>query len=560
MSAAAPPSPKRVVRWAAGLLLAGAAASLAATHSVPFSVLVPEAERVYLLGSFNDWKASADALMTNDHGVWRKTLSLEKGEHAYKFKAEGARIAGDGWRLDWKASRENQTPLPSTNSALVLPDDLESFRARQVVARTTDRGIEIPLVYVPCPTNRAFFHPYGHASIPLETNPPAGDWILPACSVEQPLFARIPLGDSQRLAVLDRLPPDALFYNRVHFDRNGNHDLTDDEPLVGTAESIGQGFYYCFIPPFDLNVPVGNRQLPYRLSFQLSGRRPTGKAAATDDTHPLENFNFLVFPNCAYFGEGIIDGAGYRIALADALANAHFGDIVHIETNVPFADRRLFSRGDALYVSTRDRIGPADILQLGQFLALGDRLFEVHLDVLGGTLILAPRSNNLGTLEFPAAIDSMSLLSATDGQALMLRSVGVRAAVPTGTWRLLEYQVSKTDEWGDLWSLCATGTQEAPAVPVPQGITVPLAIGEPLSAVIDVSSGQLQNAGTKRRLEFNLAILGRFGEMVENIQHVSGIQTKHKKSTRRPDRPGEAIYRIIKPDGERIASGSFEYG
>jgi hypothetical protein len=203
MSAAAP-SPKRVVRWAAVLLLAGAAASLAATYIVPFSVLLPEAERVYLLGSFNDWNVSDDALMTNDHGVWRKTLSLEKGEHAYKFKAEGERIAGDGWRLDWKASRENRSEQASFHSVLVVPDDLKTFRARQRRAQETSRGIEIPIFYDRHPTNGVSFRPPAFPISSWKPRPPrvsgscptwpARNPSMPSCLSAIPRFWRFSTG------------------------------------------------------------------------------------------------------------------------------------------------------------------------------------------------------------------------------------------------------------------------------------------------------------------------------------------------------------------------------
>ena len=557
---AAPPSPKRVVRWAAGLLLAGAAASLAATHSVPFSVLLPEAERVYLLGSFNDWNISDDALMTNDHGVWRKTLSLEKGEHAYKFKAEGARIAGDGWRLDWKASRENRSEPASFHSVLVVPDDLKTFRARQRRAQETSRGIEIPLFYDLHPSNSASFRPSGYFICPLETAPPAGEWKLPVLTDDQPLFTTVPLGDSTVLAVLDRHPADAHFYNRVYFDRNGNRDLTDDPPIDGDTDTPGQRYFFCAFPPVDLEIEAGGHRMPYRLTMQAGGNLPAQDPSARYDPEQLRKLHFFTSPQCAYLGEAMVDGVGYRFAIGDTMANGFFGDIARLNPDIQYPNQQLYAEGDSFYLSTDARVGPADGLLLGNFLAVGHRLFAVHLDVPGGKLTLEPRTENVGALEIPAAVDSMALLAASGDQGVMLRRVGGKVAIPSGTWRLLDYRIEKTDEWGDTWSLQSSGAENTPALAVPDRETVPLAIGEPLRTVVKISDDALRQAAAGRPLKLELAILGNANEVVDGVRHASGTQTQHKMSKRRSDRPGEAIYRIIKPDGELITSGSFEYG
>ena len=82
----------------------------------------------------------------------------------------------------------------------------------------------------------------------------------------------------------------------------------------------------------------------------------------------------------------------------------------------------------------------------------------------------------------------------------------------------------------------------------------------PCKPLVNIPDGVLQKAAAGRPLKMDLAILGNAHEIIDGIRHVSGTQTKHKKSKRHSNRPEEAAYRIIKPDGELIASGSFEYG
>lgn len=556
----APSIPVAAIRWTAGLFLASAVAGSAATHEVDFSILMPEADRVHLVGSFNDWKISDDSLMTNDNGSWRKTVPLATGEHAYRFKAEGKRISGNGWRLDWKAPREKQGLRDSIDSVLVVPDDLEIFRARQRSARATPRDIEIPLFYDRYLQENYYSRPGGEANIPFRTNPPAGEWKLPSLSAEPPLFAQIPLGDSTYLAVLDRSSPTNRFYSRVYLDRNGNRDLTDDDPIDGESETYGRNYFHCSFPPVDLEIETGGRQLPYRFRMRIGGPWKGWRAAGQEDPDLLDGLDFAVSPQCAYLGEFSLDGAGYRIALGDSNANGIFGNPARLRHDMDLPDRRLFATGDELYVSTGDLVRYSDGLLLGDFLALGDRLFEVQVDVPGRRLLLKPLAESVGALEFPVSVESMTLLSAEGDRGFMLCRVGRRAPAPSGTWRLLGYQAHKIDEWGDTWFLRASGSEDTSSVTVTGNEPSPWAVGDPLQTFIDIPEELLRKTVANRSLRFNFGIRGNVREIIDEIRHVSGTQTKHAISKRSSNRPEEAAYRIVKPDGEKVASGSFEYG
>ena len=283
MPSAPPASPSRDPMERPGLFLAMAATSAAATYEVDFSCLLPEADRVYLVGSFNDWTVSDDSLMTNDNGRWRKTVPLETGEYAYQFKAEGERISGDGWRLDWKAPRETRRAQGVIDSVLVVPDDLGTFRPRQRRALETPHGIEIPIFYDRYPSNSASFRPGGYSNFRWKPPRPAGDWNLPVLEGVQPLFAMVPLGDSNILAILDRHPADARFYNRMYFDRNANRDLTDDPPIDGDLQTPGRRYFFCMFPPIDLEIEVGGHRMPYSLSIEAGGKPPRKNAASGYD-------------------------------------------------------------------------------------------------------------------------------------------------------------------------------------------------------------------------------------------------------------------------------------
>jgi len=77
---------------------------------VLFSLVAPEANRVELVGSFNEWnRARAVPMNRQSNGVWHTTLELEPGRHLYKFIIDGA------WRPD--PANENRT-VPNEDCVL----------------------------------------------------------------------------------------------------------------------------------------------------------------------------------------------------------------------------------------------------------------------------------------------------------------------------------------------------------------------------------------------------------------------------------------------------------
>ena len=551
------------IRWSAGLLLPLALSAGAATYDADFSVLLPEAERVYLVGSFNDWEVSDDALMENANGLWLKTLSLEEGTYSYKFKAEGPGISGDGWRLDWKSSRDSRQKRVAGNSVLTVPDDLEAFHARQRGASQTEAGIEIPLFYDRQPDKNAAYGFGGYSYHQLEADPPSDDWVLPEFVDDKPLFSVVEIGDSEFLAALDRKSSNDLFYNRLFFDRNGNRDLTDDEPLAGKTQSYGRENYFdCQFPAVDLEIELEGHRLPYCISLRVNGTMPAKNDEDDDRIARMGRRypNLLVSPRCAYLGEFALDGVGYRIALCDSEANGSFGDSASIPEGMRFGDGSLYARGDALYVSTGDRVGSSDRSLLGDFLGIGGRLFKARVDVPNGRLVLQPRKEQTGTLEFPAPMRSLSMISSSGSESLVLVRADNRAAVPAGRWRLLQYELLKKDEWGDEWMIGARGVEDMRSVTVPENGSASLPVGEPLQASIEVSDRTSSTSGTNRMVRMSFDVLGQAGERIADISHFSGTNTQHKLALRNSNRPEGAAYRIVKPDGELVSSGSFEYG
>jgi 1,4-alpha-glucan branching enzyme len=77
------------------------------------------AERVNLVGDFNDWDTTATPMKRNrSDSNWRATIELEAGKcHAFRYLIEGKE-----WLNDWHADDHVENPYGSYNSVVDLTD------------------------------------------------------------------------------------------------------------------------------------------------------------------------------------------------------------------------------------------------------------------------------------------------------------------------------------------------------------------------------------------------------------------------------------------------------
>ena len=59
-------------------------------HHVDFFCDAPEAEHVFLVGDFNEWKPTANPMRRMPDGRWMASLELHHGHHEYLFVVDGA--------------------------------------------------------------------------------------------------------------------------------------------------------------------------------------------------------------------------------------------------------------------------------------------------------------------------------------------------------------------------------------------------------------------------------------------------------------------------------------
>jgi len=82
--------------WIQSAYRQGGSETAARGIRVVFSVRLPEAESVSVIGSFNDWLPEKAVMSrTDEEGVWRLSLPLPSGRYEYAFLVDGRRVVPD---------------------------------------------------------------------------------------------------------------------------------------------------------------------------------------------------------------------------------------------------------------------------------------------------------------------------------------------------------------------------------------------------------------------------------------------------------------------------------
>ena len=75
---------------------------------------MPDADAVFIAGSFNAWSPDADALTLGEDGLWAITLELDPGSYEYKFVVDGT------WMEDPSNPEFVSDPYGGKNSVLTV--------------------------------------------------------------------------------------------------------------------------------------------------------------------------------------------------------------------------------------------------------------------------------------------------------------------------------------------------------------------------------------------------------------------------------------------------------
>ena len=83
---------------------------------IALQLVEPAAKRVYVAGSFNDWKPESTPLAPLGDGRWKGQLTLGPGRHEYLFVVDGK------WLPDPNAKESVQNPFGGRNSVLTVSE------------------------------------------------------------------------------------------------------------------------------------------------------------------------------------------------------------------------------------------------------------------------------------------------------------------------------------------------------------------------------------------------------------------------------------------------------
>lgn len=59
------------------------------TSKTGFECHAPDANEVFLAGTFNDWQPDATPMAKDEAGLWATELELSSGRHEFKFVVDG---------------------------------------------------------------------------------------------------------------------------------------------------------------------------------------------------------------------------------------------------------------------------------------------------------------------------------------------------------------------------------------------------------------------------------------------------------------------------------------
>jgi chromosome partitioning protein len=80
--------------------------------STTFTIYAPEAQSVYVTGSFNDWSLDDSCRLNNQDGVWKISLPLKAGVYKYQFIVDGK------WQEDPQSSMKERNSFGDINSLI----------------------------------------------------------------------------------------------------------------------------------------------------------------------------------------------------------------------------------------------------------------------------------------------------------------------------------------------------------------------------------------------------------------------------------------------------------
>jgi hypothetical protein len=215
-----------------------------------------------------------------------------------------------------------------------------------------------------------------------------------------------------------------------------------------------------------------------------------------------------------------------------------------------------------VFLTDKEAITYRECCYFGDVLWIGEKPYRVQVAIDRKKLRIEPAQAEGVPVKLAQAAEQLSMATEDGSRGFMFYKPGATVRIPPGTYRVLSYHSCRKDEQGDVWSTHAVATGEAPTVTVAEGGTSVVPFGEPYTAFAGIPADgyrQFAQAGsTAVPVEFRL--VGSTGETVLDLRRISGENTKIPMSAKRTYRAAEPSYKIVKPSGEVVVQGTFQYG
>ena len=85
-------------------------------RGVRFSLKVPNAKEVFLVGDFNNWDAAANPMKLDADGSWKASLIIPPGRYEFKVLVDGK------WREGTKEEQTVSNRFGTLNNVLIVPE------------------------------------------------------------------------------------------------------------------------------------------------------------------------------------------------------------------------------------------------------------------------------------------------------------------------------------------------------------------------------------------------------------------------------------------------------
>jgi hypothetical protein len=278
------------------------------------------------------------------------------------------------------------------------------------------------------------------------------------------------------------------------------------------------------------------------------------------------SFHQKYYPPKSFYGSFKVEGTDYTIVITDFNRNGKINDPQKITSNPKSPNLLTVSRtGDLISLSSGEETDYSDYQVFGEFLLIGSKVFEFKVVSENRKIILDEIKNGLFPLKLSMRPERFSLVSENGHCLMAYKPISDLIMLPEGKYRLMDYQVLRTDAKKNKWHLKAEGTFHSSLVTVGPGFANTLLIGDPFTPVVASIRVNNNTLTGKDAVRLIFSLEGSGGERITDLRCDKGNKGSlisillYGGSTRR-ERPQKPSYTIFKPDGGIVAKGFFEYG